>query len=437
MTGAAANRSRVAWFHCFAGISGDMTVAALLDAGADEVALRGALSTLPLGGWSLSTARVLRGGLAATRVEVSVTEDGTTRRLADVLEVIDAATLPERAATRARAAFVRLADAEARIHGARPDEVHFHELGGQDTIVDVVGAMVALDLLGIDEVVSSPVATGSGTSRGAHGTLPNPAPASLSLLAGAPVYAREVDVELTTPTGAAVLAAAGATFGPLPPLVVGAVGYGAGRREIDGLPNVLQVVTGARDPAAPPGGPGGRGAAQPLVLLETNVDDATGEELADAIAALLDAGALDAWSTPVLMKKGRPGTVVSTLCDLALERRVRETLLVHTGSLGARSHLVDRHASPRSMEQVDLDGTPVRVKVSPGRAKVEHDDASALARRLGVPVRDVVRRAERAYEAARPRPGATGGRTGGPSAGDPDGHGVDDRGPSGDGRHDP
>ncbi|MDA8292159.1 MAG: nickel pincer cofactor biosynthesis protein LarC [Actinomycetota bacterium] len=426
--GASRGARRTAWFHCFAGISGDMVVAALLDAGADEGALREALATLPLPGWSLEVSRVLRGGLSAARVTVSAPPAGPARRLADLLEIVEGGELPGRAAARSRAAFVRLAEVESRLHGVRPDEVHLHELGGHDTVVDVVAAMVGLELLGVDEVVASPVATGSGTTGGAHGTIPNPAPASLALLEGAPVYGRDVAVELTTPTGAAILVAAGARFGPLPPLLLGSVGYGAGAREIDGLPNVLQVVTGALVPADDVGV--GTRSAQPLVLVEANVDDATGEELADALAALLDAGAADAWISPVLMKKGRPGSVVSALADLALESRVRDVLLGHTGSFGARSHLVERHASSRTLEQVEVEGTSVRVKVSRGRAKVEHDDAAALALRLGVPVREVVRRAERAYADGRVATPPE------PSAGDLHGDRVGRDGPSGDGRDD-
>ncbi|HVC26325.1 MAG TPA: nickel pincer cofactor biosynthesis protein LarC [Acidimicrobiales bacterium] len=388
--------ARIAWFHCFAGIAGDMAVASLLDAGADEGALRAGLSTLPLDGWSMDVSRVLRGGLAATRVDVSAAAGGPARTLSDVLAIVDAGDLPDRVRSRARSAFRQLADVEGRLHGLAPEDVHFHELGGHDTIVDVVATMLALDLLGVDEVVSSPVATGVGTVRTAHGTIPNPAPASLALLAGALVYAREVEVELTTPTGAAILAAVGTRFVALPPMRVDAVGYGAGARDLEGLPNVLQVVIGSLSGSDGPGAAPGSGAAQPLVMLEANVDDATGEELADAVAALLDAGAADAWTAPVVMKKGRPGTVVSALADVALADVLRATMLAHTGSLGVRSHPVERHASARRIAVVEIDGSPVRVKVAGDRVKVEHDDAAVIARRLGVPVRDVVRRAERA-----------------------------------------
>ncbi len=384
---------RVAWFHCFAGIAGDMALASLLDAGADEAELRAALATLPLPDWAMEVTRVRRGGLAAVRAVVTATQSGPARRLPDVLEILHAGSLDARALDRSTAAFRLLAEVEGHIHGTPPDEVHFHELGGHDTIVDIVGTMTALELLGVEQVTASPVATGSGTVDSAHGTLPVPTPAVLGLLAGAPLYGHGAGVELTTPTGAAILAATGATFGPMPEMTVLSTGYGAGGRELEGLPNCTQVVLGTAP--GPTGIPAPAG--QPLLLVEANVDDATGEELADAVAALLAAGASDAWTTPVLMKKGRPGHVVSVLAELDRSAVLRSTLLRHTGSLGARAHLVDRYALERTVVEVDLDGTAVRVKVAAGRVKVEHDDAARLAEREGVPVREVVQRALDAY----------------------------------------
>ncbi len=391
-----ARDGRVAWFHCFAGIAGDMALGSLLDAGADEDQLRSLLATLPLPGWTMEVSRVRRGGLAATRVVVTATDGGPARRLPDVLEMLHAGALPARALERSVAAFNLLAEVEGHLHGEAPEEVHFHELGGHDTVVDVAGTMVALELLDVATVASSPVATGSGTVESAHGTLPVPTPAVLGLLAGAALYGggAQVGAELTTPTGAAILAATGAVYGPMPAMTVASTGYGAGGRQIEGLPNCTQVVVGTLLSTTGGGAPVG----QPLLLLEANVDDATGEELADAIAALLDAGASDAWTTPVLMKKGRPGYVVSVLAELPRAHALRSTLLRHTGSLGARAHLVDRYAAERELLEVDLAGTTVGVKVADGRVKVEHDDAAAIARREGVPVRDVVQRALHAYE---------------------------------------
>ena len=243
-------------------------------------------------------------------------------------------------------------------------------------------------------VSASPVATGLGMVRSAHGLLPNPSPAVVELLEGIPTVGRDVGVELTTPTGAAILAAWGSAFGPMPAMTIESAGFGAGARELDDVPNCTQVVigiTGSDDHVAT------SGAGQPLVQVEANLDDVTGETLAHAVAALLDEGALDAWVTPVLMKKGRPGHVVSALCDPVLVGAVRRCLEMETGTLGVRAHGVDRWAARRALHEVDLDGYPVRVKVSPGRVKAEHADAARVAARTGRPLREVASRAEAAW----------------------------------------
>jgi uncharacterized protein (TIGR00299 family) protein len=267
-------------------------------------------------------------------------------------------------------------------------------VGGTDAIVDVVGTCAALEVLGVDEVQSSAVATGTGMVRAAHGMLPNPAPAVVELLRGVPVIGREVNVELTTPTGAALLAAMSVRFGSLPAMTVRASGFGAGSRELDALPNATQVVIGetvdADDDAHERPG-------QPVVLLEVNVDDATGETLAHAVASLLDAGAHDAWVTPIVMKKGRPAHTVSALADPSLTTSVAAVLTRETGSLGVRGQTLERWPSPRTTDEVDVGGMPVRVKVAPGRVKVEHDDAPRAARRLGAPLREVASRAASAW----------------------------------------
>ncbi|HTW98394.1 MAG TPA: LarC family nickel insertion protein, partial [Acidimicrobiales bacterium] len=253
LSGAGTGR-RVAWFHCFAGIAGDMALGSLLDAGADLAEVRRLLERLPLGGWSLEAVPVLRGGIAATQVLVEVDDDGTERRLGDVLAILDAAALPSRVHDRAAATFAALAAVESRLHRKPPDGVHFHELGGHDTIVDVVGTAAALEVLDVDEVTSSVVRTGNGVVRAAHGILPNPSPAVLELLAGAPVAGLDVPLELTTPTGAAILRAIGSGFGPMPAMTLEATGYGAGSRELESMPNCTQVVLG-RATHAGPGGP--------------------------------------------------------------------------------------------------------------------------------------------------------------------------------------
>jgi pyridinium-3,5-bisthiocarboxylic acid mononucleotide nickel chelatase len=378
-----------AWFHCFAGIAGDMALGSLLDAGAELDEVMALLQRLPLRGWSLRPEPVLRAGVAATLAVVEVADDVVVRTHAHIVGLIEEARLPPRVSQRALAAFAALARVEGELHRRPAAQVHFHEVGSHDTIVDIVGTAVALEVLGIDEVTASPVATGTGTVRTAHGFLPNPSPAAVRLLQGVPTWGRDVAVELTTPTGAAILTSVASGYGPLPPMTVSSTGFGAGSAEIDGLPNCTQVVVGEASVAKPPG--------QPLVLLEANLDDATGETLAHAVEALLEVGALDAWITPVVMKKGRPGHVVSALVDPALVEPVRQALRAETGTLGVRATAQERWPATRSMDAVEVEGVSVRVKVSPGRVKVEHADAARVAARTGLPLREVVVRAEDAW----------------------------------------
>jgi uncharacterized protein (TIGR00299 family) protein len=390
--------SALAWWHCFAGIAGDMALGSLLDAGADVDEVCSLVERVPVAGWKLHVEPVLRGGLAATRAHVRAIDDGVVRTYAHISGLIDEARLPDRVRDRAQATFAALAQAEGRLHRRPPEQVHFHEVGGLDAIVDVVGTCAALEVLGIDQVRASPVATGTGMIRSGHGALPNPAPAVVELLRGAPTYGRDVGVELTTPTGAALLAATVTGYGPLPAMKVASTGFGAGERELDDLPNVTQVVLGEAL-AAPADEPG-----QPVMELAVNVDDATGEVLAHALAALLDAGAHDAWITPIIMKKGRPAYTVTALADPALTEQVAQVLGRETGSLGVRGRRIERWPAARVAAEVEVEGVPVPVKVSAGRVKVEYDAAARAARRTGLPLREVLSRAEAAWR-TRPTPG--------------------------------
>lgn len=393
MSGDPAPRT-LAWFHCFAGIAGDMALGSLLDAGADLDEVRSMVRRVPVRGWALEPEPVLRGGVACTRAVVAVTDPSGDRSHRELAGMVEAAGLPARVAARATAVFAALARAEAALHRADPDRVHLHEVGAHDALVDVVGTAAALEILGVDEVASSPVALGLGTVRSAHGVLPNPAPAVVRLLEGAPTYGRQTPVELTTPTGAALLAGLGATFGPLPAMTVTASGFGAGSAELDDLPNCTQVVLG-RSTAATVGDDGDRG--QPITQLEVNVDDVTGEQLAHAVAALLEAGANDAWVTPVVMKKGRPAHTLHALCDPALAPSLRGVLRAATGTFGVRALAGERWPAPRELGTVEVEGHPVRVKSGPGRAKPEFDDVAEVARRTGMPVHEVASRAEEAW----------------------------------------
>ncbi|CAN5209991.1 nickel pincer cofactor biosynthesis protein LarC [soil metagenome] len=387
-----ADRSTVAWFHCFAGIAGDMALGALLDAGADIDEVRAILGRLPVPGWTLRADAVMRGGIAATQAVVEVEPTTVTRTWANIDALLDEARLPERVHRRATATFAAIARVEARLHRRPVEQVHFHELGGVDSIVDIVGVAAALEVLGVDRITASPVATGMGMVRASHGLLPNPAPAVVELLAGAPTYGTDLPVELTTPTGAGLLAALAEEWGPLPPMTIAASGFGAGSHDLDTFPNLTRVVIGEATTLTPGG--------CPVVVLETNVDDVTGETLAHTLTVLLEAGAHDAWIAPIVMKRGRPAHLVGVLVDPVDASRLATLLTEETGTLGVRATSLIRWPAPRRVEEVDVDGHIVRIKVAGGnrlRAKVEHEDAADVARRLGVPLLDVVTRAETAW----------------------------------------
>lgn len=386
----------VAWWNCPAGIAGDMALASLLDAGADFDAVVTGLRSLPVGGWSIERSRADRAGLAATTLDVRIepTEGDAHRSAKEVRRIIEnASALPPRATERSLAVFTALAGAEGRLHGLPADEVHFHEVGSVDAILDVVGTCLALESLGVERVFAGPVALGTGTVRSRHGVLPNPAPAVLELLEGAPAYGTEHRVELTTPTGAAILVALAESFGPMPAMTVRASGYGAGTRELPGMPNVTQVVVGDAVVAA---GHPRREHLEQLVVIEANIDDVTGEVLAYTLAALTGAGALDAWLVPVVAKKGRPGHVVSVLCRPLDADRLTTVLFEQTGTLGARRRYVERWALDRYWVEVEVAGKPVRVKIGPYRAKAEYDDCLAVAAETGMPLRQVATAAESA-----------------------------------------
>ncbi len=417
-SGRLARVGSTAWFHCFAGIAGDMALGALVDAGADLDEVRGLLERVPITGWSLEAEATERNGIGATRILVEAVDTTVVRTYAHITALLEEARLPDRVRDRAASSFANLAEVEGRLHRRPMESVHFHELGGIDAIVDIVGVAAALEILGVETVAASTVATGTGMVRTAHGLLPNPAPAVVALLAkaGAPTHGLEVGVELTTPTGAALLATLATSWGPLPAMSVRAAGFGAGTAAFDGLPNLTQVVLGAPVAASGDGLPAG----QPLVVLEANLDDATGETLAVAVAALLDAGAADAWITPIVMKKGRPAHTVSALADPALVGPLAAVLAEETGSLGVRATPLTRWPQPRTRDEVEVAGGRIRVKVGPGRVKVEHDDALRVARRSGLPVREVVSQAEEAWRRARgPGDGAGGDVLELPGPGDP------------------
>lgn len=385
----------VGWFNCSAGVAGDMLLGALVDAGADPAAITAVLDGLGVDGWALTFERVQRAGVMATRADVAIAQGDDAghvhRPVEAITALLDAAAIPEAVRIDAERVFDALARAEGGVHGIDPAEVELHEVGALDAIVDVVGVVAALHDLGITRIVSAPIATGYGNTSSAHGELPNPPPAVARLLASrrAPAVGVDTPMELATPTGVAVLVALAERFGPLPAMAVEAVGYGAGSADTAGRPNVVQVVVGTATDERATGQPG-----RAAIQLEVNVDDVSGEVVAHTVAALLAAGAHDAWATPIVMKKGRPAHTVAVLADPAAVEQLAAILLAETGSLGVRAHTVERWPQRRAEIVVDVDGHPVRVKVGAGRAKPEHDDAIVAAAALGRPLRDVLRDAE-------------------------------------------
>ena len=389
------SNERTAWFHCFSGVSGDMTLGALLDAGADHAAVAQIVDLLGIEGWSLNAERVERQGLMSTRAIVGAPEDHRHHRPYRLIrERLLAAPLPPRVRERACAVFEVLAVAEAALHGTDVDSVEFHEVGSLDAIVDIVGVCAALEVLGVDRVVCSPISVGMGEIRAAHGVLPNPAPAVAAIAArhGLTLVGRDEPTELATPTGVALMAALADSSGPMPTGTVVATGLGAGGRNPEHRPNVVQVML--LDHNAP-GVHGSVPSPESLVLLETNLDDVTGEVLAFVIDECMRLGALDAWVTPIVMKKGRPAHTLRVLCAADAAAALRNTVMAQTGTLGIRVSVVERWAASRDVVEVDIDGHRVRVKRSEHRLKAEFDDAASAARALGRPLAEVQSEAAR------------------------------------------
>jgi uncharacterized protein (TIGR00299 family) protein len=372
------------YLDCVGGVAGDMVLASLIDAGASLDAVR---SGLPIAGLDLRVERVQRQGLAALALTVVTGDDHAHRNWFDVRALIDSGSMPERARGRAHAAFARLAEAEGRVHGVPPEEVTFHEVGALDAIADICGVALALEDLGIDDVVCSPLPLGRGVTRGAHGLLPLPAPATVELLRGAKVYGVDAVGETVTPTGAALVASLASSFGPAPPMTLMSAGSGAGTWDPDHVPNVVRSLIGAPT-EAPPRQDG------PLIL-ETNLDDLLPEFVPDVLEACLAAGAVDVWTTPALMKRGRPGLTLAALVHAVDEREVAEAILRHTTALGLRVRRTEhRWALTREFRTVEVDGLTVSVKVGllddeVVNLKPEHRDCVRVAGQLGRSVKAV------------------------------------------------
>jgi len=379
---------KICYLDAFSGISGDMTVGALVDAGAAPDALIAALESLGTGA-RFEIAKTSRGGILASKFRVHAEEGKTHRHLPAILSIIERGEMAAGAKANAAAVFQRLGEAEESVHGVPLEKVHFHEVGAVDSIADIVGACVALNLLGVERVHVSAINVGSGTVKTEHGILPVPAPATALLLAGKPIYARGPAMELTTPTGAAIAVALGRSFGPLPPMRISAIGHGAGDRDFPQHANVLRVLIGETSTAAE---------ATLVSVIEANIDDSSPQVLGYALERLIEAGALDASLSPLQMKKNRPGSLLRVIAKPEDQERLAQIIFAETSTLGLRIHSAERRVEEREIISVETAFGAVRMKVSAGGAATpEYDDCRAIAKERGVPLPQVLRAAQEAY----------------------------------------
>lgn len=365
-----------------------MLVGSLADAGASPEAIVSALNSLQVGA-EFSFDRVKRRDVSAMKFRVTVTETTKHRHLPGILKMIERSEIPERGKRNAAAVFQRLGEAEARVHGTPIEKVHFHEVGAADSIADIVGACLALELLGVDEVYCSAVNVGSGTVKTEHGILPVPAPATADLLTGVPVYARGPAMELTTPTGAAVLTTLAKGFGSMPAMRIGKCGYGAGDRDFPEHANVLRAMLGQTSRASE---------ATTVSVIEANLDDASPQVVGYTMERLLEAGALDATVTPIQMKKGRPGMLLRAIAAPEKQEAMAALIFAETPTLGLRIYTAERRVQARSWVEVETEHGKIRVKVSgDGSYAPEYEDCRTIARAAGVPLRQLIAAANYAY----------------------------------------
>jgi hypothetical protein len=390
---------KIAYIDCPTGVSGDMLLGALVDNGVSLDDLRAGLAVLPIQGYQIFTKQVDKSGLRSIQVEILVRDDGKERRLAEILKIITDSPLPENLKGRTLKVFERIGSVEAKIHGLDTSQVHLHELGGLDTIIDVVGVYLGMDMLGIQRISASPLPLGSGFTQAAHGTLPLPAPATLALLEGVPVTGSELSGELVTPTGAALITSLAAAFGAIPRMRLLKTGYGAGKRDLP-VPNVLRMMIGEE-------------VDQPktkylfqqekLACLECNIDNMNPEIYSYLYELLFDAGALDVSLMPIYMKKNRPGTLVKVLCSEEISQSLLEILFSETTTLGARKYSVDRYSVERHVTHVTTPYGDVHVKFSKKGDKTwnftpEYEDCRRLALEHHVPIMKIYRAAELAAD---------------------------------------
>lgn len=379
---------KICYLDAFSGISGDMTVGALIDAGADSAALVQSLDALGTGA-KFEVEKTKRRGIAASKFRVLGGDGKTHRHLHHILDLIAKSGISARAKRNASAVFQRLGEAEAKVHDIPIEKVHFHEVGAVDSICDIVGACIGFDLLDVGAIYSSAVNVGSGTVKTEHGVLPVPAPATSELLAGKPIYARGPSLELTTPTGAAIATTLATEFGALPPMRVISSGYGAGDHDFPEHANVLRVLIGESS---------GASESTTVAVLEANIDDSTPQVLGYAVERLLDAGALDVTLAPVQMKKGRPGTMLSVIARPEDRENLARLIFEETSTLGLRLYSAERRVKARHLVEVATPHGTVRMKVSEnGSYAPEYEDCRKLAIATGVPLKQILADANLAY----------------------------------------
>lgn len=383
----------IAYLDCFSGIAGDMFLGALIDVGLPFDALKADLETLPVSGWSLNVGEVMRCGVGCTLVEVEISESRQPhRKLSDLLTIIEGASLPDAVRSTSSSVFTNLAEAEAKVHRCPVEEVHFHEVGAVDAIVDVVGTVAGLHRLGVEEVIASAVNTGSGMVSTSHGTYPVPGPATLALLEGFPCYAEGPAIELATPTGAALLITLASSTGPMPPMVPKAVGYGAGQADLADRPNALRLVLGHRDPLA---------AGEAVVVLETHLDDCSPELFDHVMNRCFAVGALDVSLSPIQMKKTRPGVALTVIAPPEAVEAVTDVLFTETTTFGIRRTTTRRVVLDREVLMVQTQWGPVAVKIGRRGGRIlhaapEYEDCRRIAETKAVPLRTIQQAAERA-----------------------------------------
>jgi uncharacterized protein (TIGR00299 family) protein len=389
---------KLAYFDCFSGISGDMTLGALVDAGCVVEELRAGLRGLEVPGWDLTARKVWKNGMAATYVKVLTEDQSKHRSLSAILEILQKSQLAPVVRDRAAAVFQKLGEAEGRVHDVPLEKIHFHEVGAVDAIVDIVGACIGFHALGIESFACSALNVGGGTAKMAHGVLPVPAPATANLLQGKPTYSNGVQQELVTPTGAAIVATLCDSFGPQPPMSVSAIGYGAGTADLEGQPNVVRIMIGETAEKSAPG------FDEDIAVIEANLDDMNPQIYGYFLEKALAARALDVYTTPVQMKKNRPGILLTVLCRPQDTNELMGLIFAETTTFGARTYRAQRRVLPREWVSVATDFGDVRIKVSRVNGRILHvapefDDCRRLAMEKNVPLQRVIASAMRSYGA--------------------------------------